>query len=305
MQPSETMRPHQAVLDVTDLSVEFTTTRGVVHAVTDVALSIGRGEVLGLVGESGSGKTTIARLLAGLETPDAGSITFRGAELAGLRRRQRRATPGIALMFQDAYGSLDPRMRAGEIVREPLIIAGAGRKRAHWRTVARLLGEVGLPADAADRYPGQFSGGQRQRLALARALVLAPALIIADEPVSALDVSVQAQILNLMRRLQRQYGLSYLLISHDLAVVRYMADEIAVLRRGELVEAGPAQAVCDQPAHPYTRELIDAAGVVALSAAQSHAPPGSAEPGPGADDAGEGAGEDAGEGARPVAAEPA
>ncbi|HEU5418012.1 MAG TPA: ABC transporter ATP-binding protein [Streptosporangiaceae bacterium] len=244
---------------------------GEVSAVAGVSFDITPGQTFGLVGESGCGKTTLARLLAGLEQADAGSIAFRGTDLTALSRGQRRkAGTGIQLMFQDPFGSLDPRMRVGTILREPLIIAKAGRKRSHWRTVARFLDEVGMPADSVRRFPREFSGGQRQRLALARALILQPDLIVADEPVSALDVSVQAQILNLMRRLQRQYGLSYLFISHDLSVVRYMADVIGVMYLGKMVEIGPAEMVCTVPAHPYTRGLIDAVPVVALSAAGRH-----------------------------------
>jgi peptide/nickel transport system ATP-binding protein len=269
---------------------------GEVSAVAGVSFEIAAGQTFGLVGESGCGKTTLARLLVGLERADAGSITFRGTELTGLSRRQLRPSrPGIQLMFQDPFGSLDPRMRVGAILREPLIIQKTGRKRSHWRTVARLLGEVGLPADSARRFPREFSGGQRQRLALARALILQPDLIVADEPVSALDVSVQAQILNLMRKLQRQYGLSYLFISHDLSVVRYMADVIGVMYLGKLVEVGAAETVCTRPAHPYTRGLIDAIPVVALSdggrppgraiagepPAEATAAPGAGEPRPG------------------------
>jgi peptide/nickel transport system ATP-binding protein len=261
---------------------------GEVSAVADVSFEVAAGQTFGLVGESGCGKTTVARLIVGLERATSGSIVFRGADGAGapgqagpagrsgspgrsgrrgLRWRQPRGRPGIQLMFQDPYGSLDPRMRVEAILREPLIIQGSGRKRAHWRTVARILDEVGLPADSARRYAREFSGGQRQRLALARALILQPDLIIADEPVSALDVSVQAQILNLMRRLQRQYGLSYLFISHDLSVVRYMADVMGVMYLGKLVEAGPAEVICTSPAHPYTRGLIDAVPVVGLAPA--------------------------------------
>jgi peptide/nickel transport system ATP-binding protein len=249
---------------------------GEVSAVAGVSFDIAAGQTFGLVGESGCGKTTIARLLVGLERASAGSITYRGTDLTadGGRKRgqrqksQRQNSLGIQLMFQDPYGSLDPRMRVEAILREPLVIQKAGRKRAHWRTVARLLDEVGLPADAAGRFPREFSGGQRQRLALARALILQPDLIVADEPVSALDVSVQAQILNLMRKLQRQYGLSYLFISHDLSVIRYMADVIGVMYLGKLVETGSAETVCTSPAHPYTRGLIDAVPMVALSHAR-------------------------------------
>ncbi|HEY1616643.1 MAG TPA: ABC transporter ATP-binding protein [Streptosporangiaceae bacterium] len=245
---------------------------GTVSAVAGVSFDVAAGQTFGLVGESGCGKTTLARLLVGLERADEGSVVFRGAERSGLSRRElRRGRPGIQIMFQDPFGSLDPRQRVETILREPLVIQKVGRKRSHWRTVARILGEVGLPADAAQRFAREFSGGQRQRLALARALILEPDLIVADEPVSALDVSVQAQILNLMRKLQRQYGLSYLLISHDLSVVRYMADVIGVMYLGKLVESGPAQAVCASPAHPYTRGLLDAAPVVTLSAGHGQA----------------------------------
>jgi peptide/nickel transport system ATP-binding protein len=232
---------------------------GTVNAVADVSFELAPGQTFGLVGESGCGKTTIAKLLVGLERPTAGSIIFSGTELANLSPRElRRHRPGIQLMFQDAFASLDPRMRVRSILGEPLAIQRTVRRRGHRRQVARILDEVGLPADAADRYPREFSGGQRQRLALARALIQRPALIVADEPVSALDVSVQAQILNLMRKLQRQYELSYLFISHDLSVIRYMADTIGVMYSGKLVEVGPAEDVCTAPAHPYTAGLIDA-----------------------------------------------
>ncbi len=236
---------------------------GTVSAVAGVSFELAAGQTLGLVGESGCGKSTVARLLAGLERADGGGIQFSGTELTRLSRRQRRMQgTGIQLMFQDSFGSLDPRMRVRSILREPLLIQRLGKRRSHRRHVNRILEEVGLPPDAADRFPRAFSGGQRQRLALARALIQRPALIVADEPVSALDVSVQAQILNLMRKLQRQYGLSYLFISHDLSVIRYMADVIGVMYLGKLVEIGPAETICSAPAHPYTRGLVDAVPVV-------------------------------------------
>jgi peptide/nickel transport system ATP-binding protein len=236
---------------------------GAVSAVAGVSFELQPGQTFGLVGESGCGKTSIARLLVGLEQPTAGSMVFGGTELATMSSRQRRRhPPGIQLMFQDAFASLDPRMRVRSILREPLAIQKTVRRRGHRRQVARILDEVGLPADAAGRYAREFSGGQRQRLALARALIQRPALIVADEPVSALDVSVQAQILNLMRKLQRQYGLSYLFISHDLSVIRYMADTIGVMYFGKLVEVGPAEDICTAPAHPYTAGLIEAVPAV-------------------------------------------
>jgi len=197
-------------------------------------------------------------------------VLLGGTDLAAMSPGQlRRSKPGIQLMFQDAFASLDPRMRVGSILSEPLAIQKAVRRRGRRRQVSRILDEVGLAADAAARYPREFSGGQRQRLALARALIQRPALIVADEPVSALDVSVQAQILNLMRKLQRQYGLSYLFISHDLSVIRYMADTIGVMYFGKLVEVGPAEDICTAPAHPYTAALI--AAVPAVTTAQQAA----------------------------------
>ncbi len=260
----------QPLLRVTGLVKDYPVQRGLlrrpagsVSAVADVSFELAAGQTFGLVGESGCGKTSIARLLVGLERAGAGSIVFEGTDLASLPPRQLRGHgPGIQLMFQDAFASLDPRMRVRSILCEPLVIQKAGRRRTHRRQVARILDEVGLPAEAADRYPREFSGGQRQRLALARALIQRPSLIVADEPVSALDVSVQAQILNLMRKLQRQYGLSYLFISHDLSVVRYMADTIGVMYLGTLVEVGAAEDICTAPGHPYTRSLIEAVPAV-------------------------------------------
>jgi peptide/nickel transport system ATP-binding protein len=231
---------------------------GVVSAVADVSFDVPRGSTFGLVGESGCGKTTIGRLIVGLEKATGGRVLLGGEDLARLSRRDRRQRARtVSLMFQDSYASMDPRMRVGTILREPLVIQRQAGRAEQGRRVAAMLDEVGLPAAAAQRYPHEFSGGQRQRLGLARALIAGPSLIVADEPVSALDVSIQAQILNLMRDLQREHGLTYLFISHDLSVVRYMADTIGVMYLGKLVETGPAAAVYSAPVHPYTKGLIE------------------------------------------------
>ncbi|WP_369205117.1 dipeptide ABC transporter ATP-binding protein [Streptomyces sp. PU-14G] len=231
-----------------------------VSAVAGVSLTVRRGETFGIVGESGCGKSTLGRLAVGMEEPTGGSVRFEGGDLAtwdraGLRAHRRR----VQLMFQDSYAAMDPRMRVGAILREPLVIQGVGDRAAQEERVRELLDEVGLERGAVHRYPHEFSGGQRQRLGLARALALSPSLVVADEPVSALDVSVQAQILNLMRDLQREKGLSYLFISHDLAVVRYLADRVGVMYLGALVETGPAAEVFARPLHPYTRGLLETA----------------------------------------------
>jgi peptide/nickel transport system ATP-binding protein len=228
-------------------------------ATADVSFCVAAGETFGLVGESGCGKSTIARMIVALERPSAGRILVNGVELSSLggselRRRRR----NVHLMFQDPSASMNGRMRALDILREPFTVQGVGNRRSQDTKIARLLDDVGLPRSMADRYPHELSGGQRQRLALARALALEPKLIVADEPVSALDVSIQAQILNLMQGLQKEHGVSYVFISHDLSVVRYMANRIGVMYLGKLVEEGPAEEVYRSPLHPYTRGLIDA-----------------------------------------------
>ena len=255
------------LVEVRDLVKEFPLGGGLlrrrggsVSAVSGVSFSVPRGGTFGLVGESGCGKTTVGRMLVADERPTSGSITFDGAELTTRSERQLRGLrAGFQLMFQDPHASLDPRMRVRNILREPLAIQGRGTAAERDRAVAELLDEVGLPRTALEAYPHEFSGGQRQRIGLARALALRPRLIVADEPVSALDVSVQAQILNLMRRLQADHDLTYVFISHDLAVVRYLATTIGVMYLGKLVEVGPAESVCTDPAHPYTRGLMDTA----------------------------------------------
>jgi oligopeptide/dipeptide ABC transporter ATP-binding protein len=228
-----------------------------VHAVSDVSFSVPAGTTFGLVGESGCGKTTIGKLIVALERPNSGSIVVNGEDVSTLRRGDlRRKRRDLQLMFQDPQSSLDPRMRVGAIIAEPLAVQHLGSKRAQRDRVAELLGEVGLPQNAVERYPHEFSGGQRQRIGLARALTVNPKLIVADEPVSALDVSIRAQVLNLMKRLQATYGLTYVVISHDLAVVKYMADQIGVMYLGKLVEMGAADDIYERAAHPYTAGLI-------------------------------------------------
>jgi peptide/nickel transport system ATP-binding protein len=243
---------------------------GVLSAVAGVSFSLRQGQTFGLVGESGCGKTTVGRLIVGLDQATSGSVVLDGEDLTRLSgRERRRRSHKIQLMFQDSYAAMDPRMRAGSILREPLAIQRVGSRQQQHRAVAEMLEEVGLPLGAAGRYPHEFSGGQRQRLGLARALILRPQLVVADEPVSSLDVSVQAQILNLMLDLQRDLGLSYLFISHDLSVVRYLSDTIGVMYLGKLVEVGPADEVYHRPVHPYTRGLIEAIPVADPVAARA------------------------------------
>ncbi len=228
-----------------------------VHAVSDVSFSVPAGTTFGLVGESGCGKTTIGKMIVALERPNAGKITLGDLDVTSLRGAElRKRRRDLQLMFQDPHASLDPRMRVGAIIGEPLAVQHLGSRREQRDRVFELLGEVGLPRNAVERYPHEFSGGQRQRIGLARALTLNPRLIVADEPVSALDVSIRAQVLNLMKRLQASHGLTYVVISHDLAVVKYMAERIGVMYLGKLVELGSGSDIYERAAHPYTAGLI-------------------------------------------------
>jgi oligopeptide/dipeptide ABC transporter ATP-binding protein len=256
----------EPLLAVSHLVREFPITKGIlqrrigsVQAVSDVSFEVGHGETFGLVGESGCGKTTLGRMITALERPDAGSVTLNGQDITALRRGElRKKRRSFQLMFQDPYASLDPRMRIRAVLREPLAAHHMGSRAEQEERLTRLLLDVGLPVRSLSLYPHEFSGGQRQRIGLARALTLEPALVVADEPVSALDVSIRSQVLNLMRRLQDERDLTYILISHDLSVVRYLADRVAVMYLGKLAEIGPADEVYEHPAHPYTASLLEA-----------------------------------------------
>jgi oligopeptide/dipeptide ABC transporter ATP-binding protein len=258
---------NEPLMVLKNVSKEFPVTKGAVlqrkvgtlKAVSDLNLTVYRGETLGIVGESGCGKTTTGSMMVALESPTAGSIEFEGQDITGLKGADLRARHrDMQLMFQDPYASLDPRMRVETIIREPLDINEVGTKEERHERVIELLSEVGLSERALERYPHEFSGGQRQRIGLARALALNPKLIVADEPVSALDVSIRSQVLNLMRDLQDRHDLTYVVISHDLSVVRYLADRIAVMYLGKLVEIGNSKDVYENPVHPYTAGLLSA-----------------------------------------------
>jgi len=253
-----------SLLEIEDLRVSFpgkgfrAKPNEVLHG---ISLDVAAGETVGLVGESGSGKTTIGRAVLGLVPMSGGSIRFGGQEIGGLAGRARRGLAShIQVVFQDPYTSLNPSMTIGDILAEPLIVQGATSHDARGR-VKTLLDKVGLPSNAIDRLPREFSGGQRQRVAIARALAPAPKLIVCDEPVSALDLSTQAVVLDLLVELQRETGVAYLFVSHDLAVVRHISHRVAVLYRGDLVETGPAAKVTKNPDHPYTQRLLAASPV--------------------------------------------
>ncbi|WP_034691197.1 ATP-binding cassette domain-containing protein [Acidovorax sp. MR-S7] len=233
--------------------------RPLLHALRGVDFDLATGRSLGVVGESGSGKSTLARLVMALDTPSRGSVELLGHDLHRLPAPALRAARrDFQMVFQDPYGSLDPRHTVERIVAEPLQALGAAPRAERRERVAEALAQVGLRAGDAHKYPHEFSGGQRQRIAIARALITRPRLIVADEPVSALDVSVQAQVLNLMQDLQEQLGITYLLISHDLAVVGHLCDEVLVMHQGTVVERGAPQALFSHPEHPYTRALVAA-----------------------------------------------
>jgi len=260
----------EPLLEVTDLVKHFPVKRGVlidrevdqVRAVDGISFRVGRGETLGLVGESGSGKSTTCRAIMQLTAPTAGSVRFEGQEIAGLsRRRMRPLRREMQMIFQDPYASLNARKRVGQIVGDPLKLQGVASGAELKRRVGELLDRVGLAAEHYNRFPHEFSGGQRQRIGIARALALKPKLVIADEPVSALDVSIQAQIVNLLDDLQDELGLTYVFVAHDIGVVRHVSDRIAVMNAGKIVEQGSADQVCERPTHAYTKKLLAAVPV--------------------------------------------
>jgi peptide/nickel transport system ATP-binding protein len=256
----------QPLLEVTDLVRHYALPREklfgpppTVKALNGVSFKVEAGRSLGIVGESGSGKSTIARLVMALDTPTSGSVRMLGRDLHQLPRSELRvARRDFQMVFQDPYGSLDPRQTVARIVAEPLEALAETSRTVQRERASEALAAVGLRTTDLDKYPHEFSGGQRQRIAIARALITRPKLIVADEPVSALDVSVQAQVLNLMQDLQQQFGISYLLISHDLAVVNHLCDEVCVVWKGKIVEEGPPGELFRNAQHPYTRTLLDA-----------------------------------------------
>ena len=260
------MKRDETILKVEGLAKHFPVRKGVfsrvsghVRAVDGVDLEIAEGRTVGLVGESGSGKTTLGKTALRLLSPTAGRIFFRGRDITALGFSELRVLRReMQIIFQNPYGSLNPRMNVGSLVSEGIGVHGTVEKKFRRAFVDQLLGEVGLGADAAARYPHEFSGGQRQRIAIARAVSLRPKLVVCDEPVSALDVSVQAQIINLLKDLQRRHGLSYLFISHDLRVVRHVSDVVAVMYLGKIVETAGSEEIYSEPLHPYTRLLISA-----------------------------------------------
>ena len=253
------MEEKQILLEAENLVKEFPARRGKVHAVSDVSLCIYRGETLALVGESGCGKSTLGRMLLRLIEPTSGRLRYDGRNLLALKpEKMREMRRRMQIIFQDPYASLNPRMSIGRIIEEPLLTHKIGENRQERQSIVHsLMDKVGIRPEFYSRYPHQFSGGQRQRVGIARALALNPELIVCDEPVSALDVSIQAQILNLLRDLQKELGLTYLFISHDLGVVRYISDRVCVMFLGRLCEIGGTKELYQSPIHPYTRFLME------------------------------------------------
>jgi len=250
-----------SLLSVRDLHVDFATPGGTLRAVDGVSLEIAPGETLGLVGESGCGKSTLGKAIMRLLPITAGRIEVEGQDITDLGRGAMRAVrPKVQMVFQDPFGSLNPRRRVGSLIGQPLSVAGYARAEIRARVEA-LLDQVGLPQDAAERYPHEFSGGQRQRIVIARALALSPKLVVCDEPVSALDVSVRAQVINLFKDLQDRLGIAYLFISHDLSVVENVSDRLLVMYLGRVVESGPTAEIWRRPAHPYTQALLESAPI--------------------------------------------
>ncbi|MEW6638886.1 MAG: oligopeptide/dipeptide ABC transporter ATP-binding protein [Pseudomonadota bacterium] len=258
MRSPDDMGAGTPLLEVRNLTKRFAVRGGgVVRAVEDISFRIGRGETFALVGESGCGKTTLTKLVLGLEQPTSGDILFDGVALGSASPAQLRAYRREAqAVFQDPYASLNPRLRVRTIIAEPLMAHGIGDRASRRQRVAELLDVVGLPATAADLYPHEFSGGQRQRIAIARALALKPSFMVLDEPISALDVSIRAQILNLLADIQDEFGLTYLVVAHDLALVEHFSSHVGVMYLGSMAELGPTPMVFGQPSHPYTRALL-------------------------------------------------
>ncbi|RJG20666.1 ABC transporter ATP-binding protein [Paenibacillus thiaminolyticus] len=272
-------KPDQALLDVRGLKKYFYTSKGLLgknkqtlKAVDDVSFQIRRGETFGLVGESGCGKSTTGRSIVRLYDVTAGEIRFDGTDLAHLSERELKPfRKRMQTIFQDPYSSLNPGMNVTQLISEPMEIHGFGTKAERWETVLELLNKVGLKPEHAERYPHEFSGGQRQRISIARALSVKPEFILCDEPISALDVSVQAQVVNMLEDLQAEFGLTYLFIAHDLSMVRHISDRIGVMYLGKLVELAPSDELYNHPAHPYTQALLAAIPVPDPNAASGAA----------------------------------